>query len=80
MAGSPCPDFGDWKSLYRAAILETDKNIVLQKVADAEIAVLSRARELFYSGGGTREEQEALDDALYALRAFRSVSKHGEGP
>jgi hypothetical protein len=33
---------------------------------------------LFHSGG-TREEQETLEDALYALRAFRTAWEHTEG-
>lgn len=73
----PCPDHGDWKSLYRAAILETNKNAIPGKVSSAELAVLARGRELFY-GGGTSEEKEALEDALYALRAFRSACTHFE--
>jgi hypothetical protein len=39
--------------------------------------VLTRGRELFYSGG-TSEEQEHLEDALYALRAFKSAWEHTE--
>jgi hypothetical protein len=76
-AFSPCPDHGDWKSLYRAAILETNKNAIPQKVSEAELAVLARGRELFH-GGGTSEEKESLEDALYALRAFRSAWEHTE--
>jgi hypothetical protein len=71
----PSADHGDWKSLYRAAILETDKDTIKQKVSAAESAVLGRERELFYSGG-TGEEQESLDDALYALRAFKTAWEH----
>ena len=73
----PCPDHGDWKSLYRAAILETNKNAIPEKVSTAEVAVLARGRELFYDGG-TFEEKEALEDALYALRALRSACQHLE--
>jgi len=69
------PNHGDWKSLYRAAILEKNQNAVQQKVSEAEQAVLARGRELFYDGG-TSEEQESLEDALYALRAFRSAWEH----
>jgi predicted RNA methylase len=68
---------GDWKTLYRAAILETNKNVIPQKVSQAEQAVLARGRELFY-GEGTPEEKEALEEALYALRAFRSAWEHAE--
>ena len=76
---SPSADHGDWKSLYRAAILETDNDLIKQKVSAAESAVLARERELFY-GGGPGEEQEFLDDALYALRAFRTAWEHTEIP
>ena len=68
---------GDWKALYRAAILETNKNAIQQRVSEAESAVLARGRELFYSGG-THEEQESLEDALYALRAYRTAWDHTE--
>jgi hypothetical protein len=70
-------DHGDWKVLYRAAILETNKTVIPRKVSEAELAVLARGRDLFY-GGGTSEEQESLEDALYALRAFRTALEHAE--
>lgn len=68
----PRPIHSDWKTLYRAAILETEKSVIRQKVSEAEAAVLARGRELFY-GGGTSEEQESLEDALYLLRAYRTA-------
>lgn len=67
----------DWKALYRAAILETDTSAVLERVLEAERAVLARGRELF-CGDGTQEEKEDLEDALYALRAFRTAQQHAE--
>lgn len=73
----PCPIRTDWKALYRAAILETNRSITPQRVAEAEKAVLARARELFYSHGAL-EEREALDDALYALRALKNASQCAE--
>jgi hypothetical protein len=72
-----CPDHADWKTLYCAPILETNKSAIPQKVSEAEQAVLARGRELFYSSG-TPEEQEFLQDALYALRAFRTAWEHTE--
>jgi hypothetical protein len=71
----PCLD--RWKTLYRAAILETNSRLLPQRVAEAEEAVKARGREIFY-GNGTSEEEEALDDALYALRAFRTAWQHSE--
>jgi hypothetical protein len=73
----PCPNRTDWRPLYRAAILETDKNVLPNRVSEAEEAVIARGREIFY-GNGTPEEKESLEDALYALRAFRSAWKHSE--
>lgn len=67
----------DWKILYRAAILETDKSFVPQRVSDAEEALLSRRREIFY-GNSDPEEQEELEDALYALRAYKTAWQHTE--
>ena len=61
----------DWRTLYRAAILETNKSVLPQRVSEAEEAVLTRGREIFYDPA-TLEEKEALEDALYALRAFRT--------
>jgi hypothetical protein len=49
--------------------------MVAQRVSAAEAAVLARGRELFYTPG-TAEEMEALEDALYALRAFKNACQH----
>ena len=50
-AFSPCPKRTDWRPLYKAAILETDKKILPQRVLLAEAAVIARRREIFYAGG-----------------------------
>jgi hypothetical protein len=72
------PCLSRWKTLYRAAILETNKGLLPQRVSEAEEAVKARGREIFY-GNGTAEEEEALDDALYALHAFRTAWQRSEG-
>ena len=72
-----CQDQAEWQTLYRAAILEKNRAAIPQRVFEAERAVLARGRELCH-GDGTPEEQEALEDALYALRAFRSALEHAE--
>ena len=75
----PTPPSHDrtWKALYRAAIFERDARAILDRVSAAEQAVLTRGRELF-GQLGTLEEKEALEDALYALRAFRNALEHTE--
>jgi hypothetical protein len=61
-----------WRQLYTAALFETDNNRLAGRIADAEKAIVARARELFSAGADTIEEDQALDDALYALRALQS--------
>jgi hypothetical protein len=62
----------NWRELYSAALFETDKVRIPARIADAEKAIVARARELFSAGADTIEEDQALDDALYALRALQS--------
>jgi len=61
-----------WRELYTAALFETDNNRLAERIAEAERAIVARARELFAAGADTIEEDQALDDALYALRALQS--------
>lgn len=61
-----------WRELYSAALFETDRNQIPFRIADAEKAIVARARELFSAGSDTIEEDQALDDALYALRALQN--------
>jgi hypothetical protein len=59
--------------LYRAAIFETNRNALPDRLSTAETAVIARARDLLHSTGDNTEEREALEDALYALRAFKTA-------
>lgn len=70
----PNPD-ADWRTLYRAAIHERNSSLILQRVSIAETAALTRQRELFCTGGNG-EEKESLEDALYALCAFRTAMQN----
>jgi len=69
------PRHMDWKLLYLAAIAEKDKTILAKRISDAEHAIFLREREIFYAGT-TLEEKEALEDALYALRALETAREH----
>ena len=55
MRTAGCPN--RWKTLYRDAILETNKGLLPQRVSEAEEAVKARGREIFY-GNGTAEEEK----------------------
>ncbi len=61
-----------WHVLYHAALFETDRNQIPQRIAEAERAILFRIRELFNAETDHIEEDVVLDDALYALRALRN--------
>ena len=66
-----------WAQLYKAAIfeLELDANKVSDRIAEAETALVTRARELFHLAGDNIEEEKAVNDAMYALHALRSALK-----
>ena len=61
-----------WHDLYHAALFETDPSKIQQRITDAEKAILARIRELFVVTADHIEEDQILDDALYALRALRN--------
>ena len=62
-----------WRELYKVALFEADKGKLSERIADAEAALVLRARELFHADGDHIEEEEALDDAMYALHALRNT-------
>jgi hypothetical protein len=66
------PKAESWRELYTAALFETDRSRISARIAGAEQAIVARARELFSTGNDTIEEDQALDDALYALRALQN--------
>ena len=62
----------DWEKRYRAAILESDRSKLLQRVEDAEAAILERSRSLSKELANSGKEQEAITRALYILRLLRA--------
>jgi hypothetical protein len=46
----------NWRALYSAALFETDKGRIPARIADAEKAIVTRARELFSASADTIEE------------------------
>lgn len=66
------PSKPDWHTLYQAALFETDRDKVPQRITEAEEAILARVKELFVVSGDHIEEDLVLDDALYGLRALRN--------
>ena len=64
----------EWKSKYQTVVLETNRRALPKEIAEAENAIVARARELFQKSGDEIDtEREELDEVLYTLQAFRSV-------
>lgn len=61
-----------WRTLYQTALFETDRQMIPQRIAVAEAAILRRVKDLFFVECDHIEEDLILDDALYALRALRN--------
>lgn len=71
---NPCAVRTNWRDLYRAALFETDRNQIPQRISEAEVAIMARMKELFVISGDHIDEHQILDDALYALKALRTGS------
>ena len=63
-----------WRELYKAALFETDKTKSRERIAQAELALSARARELFHIENGQFEERQAVDTAIYSLYALRRAA------
>ena len=62
-----------WHALYQAALFETDRSKIPARIDIAEQAILERVKQLFAAANTDHvEEDQILDDALYALRALRN--------
>jgi hypothetical protein len=64
-----------WRDLYKAALFEVDNAKLPERISQAEEALVVRARELFHIAGDNIEEEQALDDTMYALHALRNTSQ-----
>jgi len=53
-------------------LFETDRQLIPVRIAEAEKAIMERVNELFAIEADHIEEDQILDDALYALRALRN--------
>jgi hypothetical protein len=60
----------NWVELYRAALIETDKAKLRDRIESAQKVLHQRRGELTGNGNGSAEEMRAIDDALRALRCL----------
>ena len=69
------PECQDWGKLYRAAVLESDRSKLLQRIEQAETAILARSRSLSNLPGNNRKEQEVIARALRILSLLRDAGQ-----
>ena len=60
-----------WYAGYLAALFEIDRAQIVGRIREAELLILSRQREL-QPGESDSGEQRALNNALHALRTWRT--------
>lgn len=70
----PAKSYCVWHDLYQAALFETDRDQVPERIAQAEQAIVARIQDLFMAMDDHIEEDQFLDDALYALQALRNCA------
>jgi len=62
-----------WEELNRAAVLESDRSRLLQRIEDAKAAILERSRSLSKSQGNNGREQDSITRALHILSLLREA-------
>jgi hypothetical protein len=65
----------DWEKLYRAAVLEFDRSRLLQRIEEAEAAILRRSRGLSKPCSNHGREQDAITRALHTLSLLRKAGQ-----
>lgn len=60
-----------WHMAYMAALFESDRGKIADRIREAEQLILKRERELF-SGSAEPTEQRHLNNALHAMHALRA--------
>jgi hypothetical protein len=68
-------EYMNWRTLYRAAVLEPDSTQIPVRITSAKNAMVLRARELFQNPGSNLGEQQALDAALSYLHVLHHTLK-----
>jgi hypothetical protein len=64
----------DWERLYRAAVLESDRSKLLQRIEDAEAALLERSHGLSQPPGNHEKERDAIAQAKLILSLLRQAA------
>ncbi len=63
--------YPEWQKIYHDALLELNPQKLVQRVSEAETAILSRLQEIRI-GSDSRMEAQAIEDALNGLRILKN--------
>jgi hypothetical protein len=63
--------YPEWQQTYHDALLELNPQKLVQRVNEAETAILSRLQEMRI-GSDSRMEAQAIEDALSGLRVLKN--------
>ncbi len=63
--------YPEWQKIYHDALLELNAQKLVQRVNEAERAILSRLQEMRI-GPDSRVEAQAIEDALNGLRVLKN--------
>ena len=64
-----------WHDSYKAALLETDWSKLEERIRTAESCLHQRKQEFDLDHGGTREENQAIEDAFRGLGVLRNDAR-----
>ncbi len=67
-------DVTNWKTLYRAAMLELDEEKIIGRIKAAREAIGRRSCELQFSNGGSLEEKQEIVDAVSSLQYWETFN------
>jgi hypothetical protein len=62
----------NWKQLYLDALFESDKAAIPGKIGEAYRAMVTRRQQLLSFETSNVPERQALDNALFSLRALQT--------
>ncbi len=67
---SPHNPYPHWQSEYKAALIETDREKLVERVVEAETAIFNRLQTIAHSED-YRAERQAIEDARTNLRVLK---------
>ena len=70
--------YPEWQKIYHDALLEPNPQKLVQRVNEAETAILSRLQEIRI-GSDSRVEARAIEDALNGLRVLKNETVKFKG-